>query len=115
MKIVYVAGPFRGPSNWAVQNNVRNAEALSLLVAEAGAMPLCPHKNTQHFDGLLTAQFWIDGTLELLRRCDAMVLVPNWQSSSGTRGEVAEATRLGLPVFHDVDALKAWLRAEVSR
>lgn len=110
MKIVYVAGPFRGPTPWDVAENVRRAERLGLEVAKLGAMPLIPHANTAHFDGQLTGQFWVDGTLELMRRCDAVVLVRGWGDSSGTLGEIAEAQRFGIPVFGDLFALDMWLR-----
>lgn len=113
MKVVYVAGPFRGRSNWDVKQNVRVAETASLRVAELGAMPLCPHKNTENFDGLLTAEFWLEGTKELMRRCDAVyVCVPEATatSSAGTMGEIAEARRMGIPVFFRFDDLAAWLR-----
>jgi hypothetical protein len=39
------------------------------------------------------------GTLELMRRCDAVILVHNWRDSAGSRAEVDEAKRLGIPVF----------------
>jgi nucleoside 2-deoxyribosyltransferase len=105
MKVVYVAGKFRGKTNWEIQQNVRRAEEVSLRVAELGAMPLCPHKNTEHFDGLLTAEFWLAGTLELMRRCDAVVLVEGWRNSSGTMAEIEEANRLGIPVYDGVEGL----------
>lgn len=109
MKVVYIAGAFRGATPWDVAENVRNAERYALSVARLGAMPLCPHANTQHFDGQRTAQFWIDGTLELLRRCDAMVLVPGWENSVGTKGEIAYCESVGLPVFHPTSANHAEL------
>ena len=112
MKVVYIAGPFRASTPWGVECNVRNAEVMALAVAACGAMPMCPHTNTRFFDGQLTAEFWLAGTLELLRRCDALVLVDGWEKSSGTRAEVNEAARLGLPVFaHDqLIELKAWVK-----
>lgn len=99
MLVVYVAGPFRAPTAWGIAENVRAAERVGLAVARAGAMPLIPHANTGNFHGEGDDQLWLDGTMELLRRCDAVVLVPGWQRSSGTKAEVAEAERLGLPVF----------------
>lgn len=99
MQIVYIAGPFRAVTAWEIENNVRRAEEVGFLVAQAGAMPLIPHANTRFFHGHQTEQFWLDGTLELLRRCDALMLLPTWAQSSGARGEKAEAERLGLPVF----------------
>jgi len=109
MKVVYVAGPFRGNTPWDVECNVRRAEALALNVARVGAMPLTPHCNTRFFDGQLDDAFWLEGTMELLRRCDAVVLAPYWQLSEGTKGEIAEAEALNLPVFEELEALVAWL------
>ena len=109
MKVVYIAGPFRAATSWGIEQNVRAAEAVALEVAKLGAMPMCPHKNTQHFHGLLTAQFWIDGTLELMRRCDAVMLVGDWRSSSGTMGEMDEAARIKIPIFEKLEQLERWL------
>jgi len=113
MKIVYVIGPLRGPTHWCVSENVRFAERLGLEVARLGAMPLIPHKNTENFDGLLTAEFCIEGTKELLRRSDAAITVEalgaDWLHSSGSRGEVLEMEMLGRPVFHSLESLKVWL------
>jgi hypothetical protein len=40
-----------------------------------------------------------------MRRCDLVVVVPGWETSGGTLKEIAEAERLGIPVFY-------WLRDE---
>lgn len=115
MKVVYIAGSFRGANAWEVAKNVRRAEHVAYEVAQLGAMPLCPHANTAHFDGTLTPEFWIEGTTELMRRCDAVVLVDmrDMDSSAGTRGEIAEATRLKLPVFPALELLATWLGKDV--
>jgi len=105
MIVVYIAGPFRGPTAWAVAENVRAAERLGLQVARLGAMPLIPHANTMHFDGECSDQFWIDGTAELLQRCDALLTLPTWKASTGARGEVALAHELRVPVFHGIDEI----------
>lgn len=99
MKIIYIAGPFRGENAWQVEQNIREAEKLGFWVANQGAMPLIPHTNTRFFDGTLSQNFWLDGTLELLRRCDAMVMTPLWRSSSGACSEVEEAKRLDIPTY----------------
>jgi hypothetical protein len=98
-KVIYVAGPFRGPTAWAIAENVRHAERWAYQLACCGAMPLVPHTNTLNFHGELTDQFWLDGTLELMRRCDGAVFIPGWRLSAGSRGEWQEAERLGLPRF----------------
>lgn len=119
--LVYIAGPFRAESNWGVQQNVRRAEELALEATLRGAqagvriMPVCPHKNTSNFHGyrpdLLTDDFWLAGTLELMRRCDAVLLTKGWRKSTGTRAEVKEARRLGIPVFERIVNLVAWIKA----
>lgn len=112
MKVIYIAGPFRAPTAWGIAENVRRAERAALEVAKLGAMPLCPHANTAHFQGECTDQFWLDGTMELLRRCDAVLTVEGWLASSWARAEVEEALRLGKPVFTETepDQLADWIK-----
>jgi hypothetical protein len=114
LPVVYIIGPFRGKSPWEVAQNVRHAEEVALAVAEMGAMPLCPHTNTAHFDGLLTAEFWLAGTSELLRRCDAAVTVGGWMYSNGSLSEVALAGEIGIPVFHDHVSLAGWVAERIE-
>jgi hypothetical protein len=112
MRVVYIAGRFTAGDSWQVENNVRIAENGAYLVARLGAMPLCPHTNTRHFHGTLTSEFWYEGTMELLRRCDAVYCVHGWERSSGAVREREEAERLGLPVFEHGDELDKWLHKE---
>lgn len=100
MKLVYVAGPYRGANAWAVHNNCLRAEQAAYAIASLGAMPVVPHLNTKNMDGTLTAEFWLEGTLELMRRCDAVYVLEGWSKSEGTKGEIDEAIRLDLPVFY---------------
>jgi hypothetical protein len=109
MKVVYVAGPFRASTAWGIEQNVRAAEVVALEVWRAGAVALCPHANSRHYHGAAADELFIEGTLELLRRCDAVLLIKGWKESEGSRGEKREADRLGLPVFFDVREVEAWL------
>lgn len=109
IRVVYVAGKFTSENAWLIHRNVHRAEALAMAVAEAGAMPLTPHLNTKNFHGTMSEEFWYAGTLELLRRCDAMILVPGWEDSKGVKAEVEEARKRGMPIFERVEELKAWL------
>lgn len=113
MKLVYVAGPFRGKNAWEVKCNVHNAEKLALEIWGMGAAALCPHANTANFDGTLTDQLYLDGTMEMLKRCDAMVVVPDWKLSSGTGKEINEAYDLKIPVFFTIDAFKIWFNIQM--
>src|SRR6476469_6468589 len=99
VKVIYVAGPFRGPDSWVVENNVRRAEELGYEVAAlGGAMPYVPHTQGRFFNGTLSDEkVWIPGTLEMLRRCDAAIFLPTWENSVGARAEREECDRLRMP------------------
>ena len=97
MRLVYIAGPFRAPTYWGILNNIKAAEAVGLQVARAGHSPVIPHSNTGSFHGEGEDQFWLEATMALLRRCDAVVCTNDWMDSSGARAEVAEAKRLRIP------------------
>lgn len=111
MRVVYVAGPFRGADSWIMENNIRRAEALALEVWRLGAACICPHTNTRFYQGAAPDDVWLDGDLEILKRCDAVLLTPDWALSSGARAERDFASRKSIPIFHRLDTLATWLRA----
>lgn len=107
MKVVYIAGPFRSmnkggrPNAWGIHKNVVRAMETALLVWQNGGAALCPHANTMFYDGAngIVDEVWLDGDLELLRRCDAVLCTENWKLSTGATNEVLHALRAGMPVF----------------
>lgn len=99
MKLVYIAGPYRGQNEYVVERNRRRAEAMMMNIAAAGHAPLCPHTMTRYCDGTITDEYWLSATMEMLRRCDAMVCCEGWEDSDGTAAEIEEAYRLGIPVY----------------
>jgi hypothetical protein len=101
MKIVYVAGPFSGPTRKQVEANIKNATKAGLEIAELGLMPLIPHANTSHpkFAQLQNYAFWIEGTQKLLEMCNAIYLIQGWESSTGARLEHEFA------IEHDIERL----------
>lgn len=101
MKLVYVAGPYRAKTVWGVEQNIIAAQRVTAQVlAIDGLHPVCPHMNTRQMEGIASDEQVLEGTLEMLRRCDAVIIDGRWASSAGTRGEVAEALRLGLPILY---------------
>ena len=101
MNVVYVAGKYRDTHPYQIQYHIDCAKEVAMQVWKAGHAAICPHLNSAHFEGLNTEQHFIDGTLELMKRCDVVLLVPGWETSEGTKGEIAEAERLGIPVYED--------------
>lgn len=113
LPLIYIAGKFRGPTPLDVRRNVEAARDVGYCVALHGGYPVIPHTMTADFDKLLTDDFWLAGTMEMLRRCDAVMMVGGWPASVGATAERDEAVRLALPVFDagDFDVLERWVQA----
>lgn len=102
MRLVYIAGPFNGD----VEHNCRKAEALACEVALLNAHPVVPHSLGRVLFGVQSEEYTYAGTLELMRRCDILLLVPGWENSKGARSEVDEARKLDKPVCHTIAELR---------
>lgn len=111
MILVYVAGPFSAPTREGVDVNILRAVDLGVEVAKLGAFPVIPHANTSdpRFEHVQPYEFWIRSTLALLSGCRALITVPGWENSTGTRGEVSWMLRRGRRVFHALPALGEYL------
>jgi hypothetical protein len=101
--LIYVAGPYRAPTTWGIHCNIHKARVWGAELAKLGAYPVIPHSNTAHFDGIADDNFWLDGTMQLLHRCDAAIFIEGWRDSSGARAEMERALSVQMPVF-EVDA-----------
>lgn len=114
MKVIYIAGPFTATNAWEIEKNIRKAEDALFEVWKLDAAGVCPHSNTRYFHGAFTQDQMIDGTLEIMKRCDAVLVVPdsNYMDSVGTMGEIAVAERFEMPVFYTIQQLRLWLNNE---
>lgn len=108
MKLVYIAGPFNGE---LIERNVRVAEALAVELALAcpEAQPVVPHSLGRVLFGIQAETRAYQGTIALLRACDAVLLTPDWERSVGARAEKRDAEIRGMPVFCAVAQVRAWL------
>ena len=99
--VVYVAGPYRDPRGpWFIHRNIREAMDAAAELWSLGIPALCPHANTALMDGAAPDEVFLQGDLLMLARCDALLLLPRWRDSSGTRAEKEFAEARNLPVFH---------------
>jgi hypothetical protein len=110
---VYVAGKFRGPDHWTIEQNIRRAEEVALEIWRLGCVPYTPHLETRFFQGVLPDVVYLRGDLEMLRRCDAVVTVPGWEASKGARAEVEQAQTLNIPVW-TLDEFRLWVNRFTS-
>ena len=98
MKLAYVAGPYRAPTAAQRQDNIHRARKAAESLWRAGYAVLCPHMNSANMDGIVDDEVFLQGCLEMVRRCDLVWLLPGWRASEGAVREVAEAERCGVEV-----------------
>ena len=99
MKVIYVAGPYRAKTAWERQRNIQEAAIVAAEVWNQGNCAICPQMNSANFDGAADDQVFLDGYVEILRRCDELWLVSGWERSQGTMMEIKEAHRNNIPVI----------------
>ena len=106
MKVIYVAGKYNAPTEWELVLNIRHAETEARKLWKQGWAVICPHKNTAHFGGLLDdpiadRNMWLDGDLEMIRRCDAIYMIQGWEKSGGAVEELKLAKELDLEILYE--------------
>ena len=95
--LVYTAGKYRGDIN----KNIAHARQVAIELWQQGYTVICPHLNTQNFeqDSNLKDEIYLDGDLEIILRCDAVVMIPGWRDSAGACCEYDFALRHDIPVY----------------
>lgn len=123
MKVVYIAGKYSGRTHDGrsyseIHRNIFDARDWAIRVMQTGGVvALCPHLNSMHMELDFSGEqdFWYEADLELLRRCDAVFLIPGWQHTRGACIENDFARSNGIPVFEDLPSLAAAIKTVGSR
>ncbi len=108
MKLIYIAGPYTGATPHDVDRNIINAREMAHEAMKKGWFPITPHMNTAGFERVapeITEKFIVDGYLEILSRCDAVLMCPNWERSGGSVKEYHYAKEKGINVYESVQNL----------
>ena len=117
MRVAYVSGAYRAPTIRQVVQNIRAAEEIAIQLWQFGFAVICPHTNTQLFDGIFESdcktlnpadktngQNFINGDIEMLNRLipgyDVIVMAPGFRESDGATQELQCAVRRGLLVHN---------------
>lgn len=108
MRVIYVAGPYRGDTVNEIHHNIQAARLAAEAVWNLGLVALCPHTNTAYMDGLADDEIFLAGGLELMRRCDAVYVFRLRKGSRGTQAEIDEANRIGIPVLYNIGQIIDW-------
>ena len=91
MKVAFISGPYRADTVRGIVENIQRAEAVALKYWRLGYAVICPHKNSALFDGAMPDNVWLEGDIEMLMRCDVIVMMRDYKRSEGARAELKAA------------------------
>lgn len=103
MRVIYTAGPYRSDTTWGVVQNIRKAEQAAIKLWQEGWACICPHLNSQLFDkgGICPPDVFLEGGLEILKRCDAIYMMSEYLDSEGAMKELELAQKLNLEIIYE--------------
>jgi hypothetical protein len=105
MKRVYVAGSYNGPDVLTVLKNMRKGFRACVDVLRAGFAPFCPWGDYHftlaqtEYEKPLTIDDYYRYSMSWLRASEAVYVCNYREDSKGTKAEIEEAKRLGIPVY----------------
>jgi hypothetical protein len=116
---IYIAGPMN-PRNGGgaieyLNNCNRMIDAARKLI-KLGFAPFCPAVDMLYYlggpiDESPTPDEIKAYSLDWLPACEAMLLMPGWQESSGVLAEIDASDKLGpLPIFTEIEKLAAYFQ-----
>jgi len=114
MLCLYVAGPYSADNVLDVLNNIRRGQRAATEALLAGFAPFCPWLDF-HFQLMLRdneqlqVEHYYAYSMAWLRVSDGVWIIEGWENSEGASAEVAEARRLGIPIFESLEEAKAVL------
>lgn len=94
-EIVFLSGKYRGDTD----NNMAYAGKVARRLWQQGYIVICPHLNTARFDGICAENVWLEGYLEILKRCDSIYMLKNWQESKGAQAELILARTMKKRIY----------------
>jgi hypothetical protein len=112
---VYVAGAYSADNVLDVLHNIRRGIRMSTKLFIMGYAPFSPWLD-YHFLLQVSEEEAADITVEMfyqysiawLAVADALLVLPNSESSVGTQREITKAKELGIPIFYHIRDLQVW-------
>jgi len=117
MKVIFVSGKYMSDSSEGIADNIRESRRVGNECWSRGWAVICPAMNTLGCETLDTTSWerygitddqksdkddiFYSAYLEILSRCDAVIMVDNWVDSRGARAEHKYAVEHGIPVFYE--------------
>lgn len=110
--LIYVSGPYTASTSAEVARNVERARQAGLDVRAAGFVPIVPHLAILNDDPrFFNYDKAMDECLQILQRCNGILMIDGWLQSPGARTEQRAAFRHRIPVFYSIADLSDFERA----
>lgn len=97
VKGIYIAGPYRGRTEWDIELNIMTARLWAEEIMRKGWATYTPHVETAHsglsFDDIMARDLF------MLEKMEAICMLPGWERSEGARMEYSKAVELGMKVY----------------
>lgn len=99
--LMYIAGPYSHRTEAGIKINIDRAAQAGLDCCRAGWAVHIPHKNFAGFHVHLDIPYdtWLEKDLSILSKCDAILLLEGWASSTGASREFQFAEEMGIPHY----------------
>ena len=102
---IYVAGPLSAPALGYLEN-MRRVMTVSAHLFLMGMSPFCTALDYHYalmrpeLEEPIKTEHFYKASIEWVGVSDAILVLPNWRKSKGTLGEIEEAVKTNVPVFH---------------
>jgi hypothetical protein len=85
-----------------IKQNIADARKIAIELWEKGYPCFVPHLNTAHFEIDCKCKYedYMDFDIEMLSRCDYIVMMPKWELSKGASKEKEFAKYLRMPIYY---------------
>lgn len=112
---IYVAGAITPyPSEHPVigfLQNITRGQRMSKDLLLKGYTPFCPFLDFMYFMQLREGENITENqikklSMDWLEVCDAILVLPRYRKSEGTKAEIARAKELNIPIFYSVEDLE---------
>ena len=100
-ELVFISGKYSAPTREGVQENIEVAKRYLKKYILLGYPVICPHTNTAFLGGTAPYDFFVNMYLEILERCDIVVMIPGWKESYGAKKEEAMARLLNKKIIYE--------------
>lgn len=101
-KLIYISGKYSAPEKEDVEQNIQLAAMYAKKYLKLGYSVHCPHMNTAHFNDIMEYYNFLRMDLEILNRCDIIVMIPGWKESKGARIEFIHAILTEKEIIYEV-------------